>query len=88
MLSLRIALRYFFSRKSHGAVNVISLISLAGVAVATMAMVCVLSVFNGFTDLALSRTSQIDPPLEVTPAGGRPLTTPRRCARVWRRSPR
>lgn len=71
MLSLRIALRYFFSRKSHGAVNVISLISLAGVAVATMAMVCVLSVFNGFTDLALSRTSQIDPPLQVTPVLGK-----------------
>lgn len=71
MLSLKIALRYFFSRKSHGAVNVISLISLAGVAVATMAMVCVLSVFNGFTDLALSRTSQIDPPLLVSPAEGK-----------------
>ncbi|MCM1336790.1 MAG: ABC transporter permease [Candidatus Amulumruptor caecigallinarius] len=71
MLSLRIALRYFFSRKSHGAVNVISLISLAGVAVATMAMVCVLSVFNGFTDLALSRTSQIDPQLLVTPVQGK-----------------
>lgn len=65
MLSLRIALRYLFSRKSHSAVNIISFISLAGVAVATVAVVCVLSVFNGFTDLAGSRMSMIDPQLEV-----------------------
>lgn len=71
MLSLRIALRYFFARKSHNAVNVISLISVAGVAVATAAIVCVLSVFNGFTNLALSRTSRVDAPLKVVPSSGK-----------------
>lgn len=71
MLSLRIALRYLFSPKSHTAVNVISLISMAGIAVAAMAMVCVLSVFNGFRDLASDRLSAIDPDLLVTPADGR-----------------
>lgn len=71
MLSLRIALRYLFSPKSHTAVNVISLISMAGIAVAAMAMVCVLSVFNGFRDLASDRLSAIDPDLLVTAADGR-----------------
>lgn len=66
MLSLRVALRYLFAPKSHAAVNVISLISMAGIAVAAFAMVCVLSVFNGFTDLAASRLSAIDPEIKVT----------------------
>lgn len=73
MLSLKIALRYFISRKSHGAVNVISLISVAGVAVATAATVCVLSVFNGFTELALSRTSLVDPPVKMLPREGKTI---------------
>lgn len=67
MVSLRIALRYLFSRKSHHAVNIISRISVAGVAVATAAIVCVLSVFNGFTRLASDRLSNIDPELKVEP---------------------
>lgn len=72
--ALRIALRYLFSKKSHGAVNVISLISMAGVAVATAAIVCVLSVFNGFADLAHSRLSVIDPELMVTPVAGKTIS--------------
>lgn len=71
MLSLRIALRYLFARKSHTAVNVITMISMAGIAMATLAMVCVMSVFNGFTDLALERVSVVDPDLLVTAADGR-----------------
>ena len=69
-LSIKIALRYFFSAKSHGAVNVISAVSVAGVAVATAAIIVVLSVFNGFSFLARDRFSNIDPPLMVIdPAG-------------------
>lgn len=71
MLALRIALRYLFARKSHTAVNVISMISMAGIAVAAMAMTCVLSVFNGFTDLAAERLSAIDPDIRVTPRSGK-----------------
>ena len=72
-LSLRIAGRYLLSKKSHGAVNVISAISVAGVAVATAAIVVVLSVFNGFTDLAASHFSIIDPDVMVTPARGKTI---------------
>lgn len=71
MLSLRLALRYLGSRKSHGAVNVISAVSVAGVAVATAAIVVVLSVFNGFTELAKSHFSVLDPDLLVGPVKGK-----------------
>ena len=71
MLTLRIALRYLFSKKSHNVVNVISVISMAGVAVATMAMVCVLSVFNGFADLAYGRLSMVDPQIKIEPVSGK-----------------
>lgn len=70
MLSLRIALRYLLSRKSHGAVNVISEVSMAGVAVAAAAMIIVLSVFNGFSQLVERKTSYFNPPLLVTRADG------------------
>ncbi|MCI9608505.1 MAG: ABC transporter permease [Muribaculaceae bacterium] len=71
MVALRIALRYLFSRKSHNAVNIISWISVAGVAVATAAIVCVLSVFNGFSDVAMSRLSAVDPDIKIVPAAGK-----------------
>ncbi len=70
MTALRIAIRYLFSRKQHNAVNVISLISAAGIMVATMAIVVVLSVFNGFTRLAMDRLGLLDPDVKVEPATG------------------
>lgn len=71
MFSFRVALRYLFSKKSHNAVNVISIISMLGVGIATAAIVCVLSVFNGFEDLATERMSRFDPPLKVVPEAGK-----------------
>ncbi|NLB01766.1 MAG: ABC transporter permease, partial [Bacteroidales bacterium] len=50
-LAFHIARRYLFSKKSHNAINIISMVSVFGVAAATIAMVCTLSVFNGFQDL-------------------------------------
>lgn len=66
-----IARRYLFSRKSTHAINVISGISVVGVAVATMALVVTLSVFNGFHDLVASFFTQMDPQLKVTPVKGK-----------------
>ena len=66
-----IARRYLFSKKSTHAINVISGISVVGVAVATMALVVTLSVFNGFHDLAASLFTQMDPQLKVTPVKGK-----------------
>lgn len=66
-----IARRYLFSKKSTNAINVISGISVIGVAVATMAMVVTLSVFNGFHDLVASFLTSFDPQLKVTPVKGK-----------------
>lgn len=71
MLSLRIALRYLLSRKSHGAVNIISAISVGAVAVAAAAMIIVLSVFNGFRELAESKLSSLDPDFMLTAVEGK-----------------
>lgn len=71
MLTLRIALRYLFSRKSHSAVNLISAVSVAGVAVASAAMIIVLSVFNGFSRLCEAKLSKFDAPVLVVPAHGK-----------------
>lgn len=66
-----IARRYLFSPKRHGVINLISAISALGVALASMAMLCTLSVFNGFRDLVGGFYTTFDPPLEVRPASGK-----------------
>ena len=66
-----IARRYLFSKKSTNAINVISAISVVGVAVATMALVVTLSVFNGFHDLVASFFTSFDPQLKVVPMKGK-----------------
>lgn len=66
-----IARRYVFSKKSTNAINVISAISVVGVAVGTMALVIVLSVFNGFHDLVASFFTNFDPQIELVPKQGK-----------------
>lgn len=66
-----VARRYLFSKKSTHAINVISGISVVGVAVATMALVVTLSVFNGFHDLIASFFTSFDPQLKVVPVEGK-----------------
>ncbi len=66
-----IARRYLFSKKSTHAINVISAISAIGVAVATMALVVTLSVFNGFHDMVASFFTSFDPQLKITPTEGK-----------------
>ena len=68
---LYIARRYLFSKKSTHVINLISGISSVGVAIATMALVVTLSVFNGFHDLVASFLTSFDPQLEVVPAKGK-----------------
>ncbi len=69
--SFRIARRYLFSKKSHNAINIISGISAAGVAVGALALVCVLSVFNGFESLITDMFSSFDPDLKITLTQGK-----------------
>ena len=68
-----IARRYLFSKKSTHAINVISLISVLGVAVATMALVVVLSGFNGFSDLVASFFTNFDPQLKIEAKKGKAM---------------
>ena len=70
-----IARRYLFSKKSTNAINIISVISMVGVAVATMALVIVLSVFNGFHDMVASFFTQFDPQLKVVPVEGKTVAS-------------
>ena len=70
-LSFYIAKRYLFSKKSHNAINVISGVSVCGVALATMALVCTLSVFNGFQDLVATFFTAFDPELKITATSGK-----------------
>lgn len=70
-LPIFIAKRYLFSKKSHNAINVISLVSVCGIAVATMAMVAALSVFNGFGSLVETTFSAFDPELKITAVKGK-----------------
>lgn len=66
-----IARRYLFSRKSHHAINIISGISVCGVALATLALVCTLSVFNGFQDMVAGFFTAFDPEIKITAAKGK-----------------
>lgn len=65
-LPFYIARRYLFSRKKHNAINIISGISVCGVTLATLALVCTLSVFNGFQDMVAGFFTAFDPELKIT----------------------
>ena len=74
-LENHIAWRYLFSKKGHNAINIVSGISAAAVAVVTAAMICVLSVMNGFGSLVEHMFSEFDPVLLVVPSEGETLRT-------------
>ncbi|GHT19993.1 membrane protein [Bacteroidia bacterium] len=70
-VSLYIAKRYLFSKKSHNAINIISTVAVCGVSIATLATVCALSVLNGFQGLFATMFSTFDPELKITPVQGK-----------------
>ena len=70
-LALYIAKRYLFSRQRHQVINIISGVAVAGVALATAAMICTLSVFNGFQDIVAGQFTAMDPDIKVVPAKGK-----------------
>ena len=74
-LSLLFARRYLFSKKSHSVINVISGVSAVAVAVPVMAMVILLSVFNGFEGLIKTMYRSFDPDLAIMPARGQVFAT-------------
>ena len=70
-LSVYIAKRYLFARKSRNAINIISAVSVAGVTVGTMALIIILSVFNGLEQMVSTIFNTFDPELEITAAKGK-----------------
>lgn len=69
-----ISKRYLRAKKSHSAINIISYISIAGVAIGTMALVVVLSVFNGFDALIQTLFNSFDPDLKISIVEGKTFT--------------
>ena len=70
-LPLKIAWRYLMSKKGHQAVNIISIVAVCGVVVSTAALICVLSVFNGFRGLIMGRLAMLDPQVAITATMGK-----------------
>jgi len=70
-----IARRYLFAKKSRHAINIISAISVGGVAIGTMALIIILSAFNGLDDLVRSLFSTFDPDLKITVAEGKTFSS-------------
>lgn len=66
-----IAGRYLFARKSHNVINIISAISVIGMAVGTAALIMILSVYNGFDTLIKSMMGTVEPDLLITPSTGK-----------------
>jgi lipoprotein-releasing system permease protein len=70
-LSLYIAKRYLFAKKSRNAINIISAVSVAGVAVGTMALIIILSVFNGLEKMVSNIFNTFDPDIKITASQGK-----------------
>lgn len=70
-----IAWRYMLTKKRHGAVGTISTVSVCAMAIATAAIICVLSVFNGFREIIGSRLDTLSPDVKVSPARGKVFTS-------------
>ncbi|MDZ7742129.1 MAG: FtsX-like permease family protein [Bacteroidota bacterium] len=71
---LYIAKRYLISKKSHNIINIISGISVAGITIGTMALIIILSVFNGFENLVISLFNTFNPDLKIEIREGKTFT--------------
>ena len=71
---LLVARRYLFAKRSTNAINIITGISVFGIAIGTAALLLVLSVFNGFEDLLSGLFGHFNPQIKVTPAKGKTFT--------------
>lgn len=72
--ALKIAWRYLFAKKQFNAIHIITTISSIAVGVVTAAMICVLSVMNGFGTLVEQMFSQFDPDIRIVAQSGKSFT--------------
>lgn len=73
-----IAKRYLFSKKSHNVINIISIISAIGICIGSMALIVILSVYNGFDSIIKSFYEKHQPDFVVTAARGKSFSTDER----------
>ena len=81
-LTLKIAVRYLFAKKSHNVINIISAISAAGMALGTAALIVILSVYNGFSSLVSDSLSSIEADFTIEPASGK-VFIPKDGDKLW-----
>ncbi|RNI32361.1 ABC transporter permease [Rufibacter immobilis] len=86
-VALFIARRYFFSKKKRNIINIISIIAMIGVGVGTMALIVVLSVFNGLEDLIRSLYGKFDPEIKITSVEGKSFETDEQLLERIRKTP-
>ena len=72
-LSFSIARRYLFSRGNRNVINIISGIAAMGVAIGSLAMIIVLSAFNGLETLVADLYTSVDPDIRISPAKGKTI---------------
>lgn len=82
-----IAKRYLFARKSHNVINIISIISAAGIAIGCAALVIILSIYNGFDTLVKDLYDSTSPDLLITPAKGKTFSADSEAFRALRSDP-
>ena len=71
-----VAKRYLFAKKTHNAINIVSSVSVMAIAVVTAALICVLSVMNGFEDVITKNFSRFDPQLRIKSTQGKSFLLP------------
>ena len=71
-----VAKRYLFAKKTHNAINIVSGVSVMAIAVVTAALICVLSVMNGFEDVITKNFSRFDPQLRIKSTQGKSFSLP------------
>lgn len=86
-LSTRIALKYVFSfSRSFNFITVVSIISFVGIAVGIAALICVISIFNGFREFTESRLVKNDPHIRIEPESGARLADPEKIIEIARKT--
>lgn len=73
-LPLFIAFRYLFAKKSHNVINIISAISVIGMAIGTAAVIIIQSIYNGFDDIVKTSLGNVEPDILVVPKHGKTFT--------------
>ena len=71
-----VAKRDLFAKKTHNAINIVSGVSVMAIAVVTAALICVLSVMNGFEDVITKNFSRFDPQLRIKSTQGKSFSLP------------